>query len=118
MASKNILGLGPKEDNIHILFYNDLVLPNYPDLGKYKNVIESIIFVLDVKQLWHGQIIPDEHDLQARLQKAGLKGLDVIQEKPKQVSSNKRPSSNRYRRIKMTNTHLEDFDFSKEYSGD
>jgi len=52
------------------------------------------------------------------LQKAGLKGLDVIQEKPKQLNSNKRPSSNRYRRIKMTNTHLEDFDFSKEYSGD
>lgn len=75
--------------------------------------------ILDVKLLWHGQIIPDEHDLQTRLQKAGLKGLDVIQEKPKQASSNKRPSSNRYRRIKMTNTHLEDFDFSKEYnSGD
>ena len=71
---------------------------------------------LDVKQLWHGQIIPDEYDLQIRLQKAGLKGLDVIHEKPKQASSNKKSSSNRYRRIKMTNTHLEDFDFSKEYT--
>jgi hypothetical protein len=71
---------------------------------------------IDVKQLWHGQIIPDEHDLQARLQKAGLKGLDVVHEKPKILNSNKRPSSNRYRRIKMTNTHLEDFDFSKDFS--
>jgi hypothetical protein len=83
-----------------------------------QNINESIYQFLDVKQLWHGQIIPDEHDLQVRLEKAGLKGLDVIQEKPKQAGSNKRPSSNRYRRIKMTNTHLEDFDFSKEYSGD
>lgn len=117
MISKSILGLGPKEDNIHILFYNDLVLPCYPDIGKYFLFGICYLFI-DVKQLWHGQIIPDEHDLQARLQKAGLKGLDVIQEKPKQVTSNKRPSTNRYRRIKMTNTHLEDFDFSKEYSGD
>ena len=42
MISKHIMGLGPKEDNIHILFYNDLVLPNYPDLGKYKKFSESI----------------------------------------------------------------------------
>lgn len=34
MSSKSVLGLGSKEDNIHILFYNDLVLPNYPDIGK------------------------------------------------------------------------------------
>ena len=73
---------------------------------------------LDVKQLWHGQIIPDEHDLQSRLQKAGLKGLEVIQEKPKLVQTGKKPSSNRFRRVKMTNTHLEDFDFSKEYAGE
>lgn len=33
MVSKSILGLGPKEDNIHILFYNDVVLPSYPDAG-------------------------------------------------------------------------------------
>lgn len=80
-------------------------------------IVNDLLLILDVRQLWHGQIIPDEHDLQARLQKAGLKGLDVIQEKQKQTSTNKRPSSNRYRRIKMTNTHLEDFDFSKEYNG-
>lgn len=35
MLSKSILGLGPKEDNIHILFHNDLLLPSYPDLGKF-----------------------------------------------------------------------------------
>lgn len=36
MASKMILGLGNKEDNIHILFSNDLILPSYPDLGTQK----------------------------------------------------------------------------------
>lgn len=71
-----------------------------------------------MKQLWHGQIIPDEFDLQSRLQNAGLKGLEVIPEKPRQNFSNKRSSNNRYRRVKMTNTHLADFDFSKEYSGE
>jgi hypothetical protein len=35
MSSKTILGLGYKEDNIHILFYNDMVLPSYPDSGIY-----------------------------------------------------------------------------------
>jgi hypothetical protein len=43
MTSKHILGLGPKEDNIHILLYNDLVLPNYPDLGKCKILMNQSI---------------------------------------------------------------------------
>ena len=76
------------------------------------------LICIDVKQLWHGQIIPDEHDLQSRLQNAGLKGLEVVQEKHKVVQTGKKPSSNRFRRVKMTNTHLEDFDFSKEYTGE
>ena len=41
MASKSILGLGPKEDNIHILFYNDLPLPCYPDLGALLNTFTA-----------------------------------------------------------------------------
>ena len=36
MTAKQVLGLGPKEDSINILFYNDLVLPIYPDAGNIR----------------------------------------------------------------------------------
>jgi hypothetical protein len=69
MTGKQLLGFGPKEDVTNMVFYNDLILPIYPDA--------------DIKKLWHGQIVPDEHDLQVQLEKAGLKGMEVVQEKPK-----------------------------------
>ncbi len=40
------------------------------------------MFLLEVKKLWHGQLIPDEHDLQVQLEAAGLKGIEVIKDKP------------------------------------
>lgn len=83
MAAKQVLGLGPKEDSINILFYNDLVLPVYPDAGKffkYSNKFNTLL--VEVKRLWHGQLIPDEHDLQVQLVAAGLKGIEVIKDKP------------------------------------
>lgn len=83
MAAKQVLGLGPKEDSINILFYNDLVLAVYPDAGKIpKYFSKSNIFSTEVKKLWHGQLIPDEHDLQVQLEAAGLKGIEVIKDKP------------------------------------
>lgn len=69
MNVKQILGFGPKDDTITTIFYNDLVLSVYPD-G-------------DIKKLWHGQIIPDEHDLHMQLERAGLKTLEVAQEHSK-----------------------------------
>lgn len=89
MAAKQVLGLGPKEESINILFYNDLVLPCYPDSGTVivtLNIHLMLILFLDVKKLWHGQIIPDEHDLQVQLEAAGLKGIEVEKEKPIKVA--------------------------------
>lgn len=40
-----------------------------------------------MKKLWHGQIIPDEHDLQVQLEAAGLKGIEVAKEKPVKVAN-------------------------------
>ena len=42
------MGLGPKEDNIHILFYNDLVLPSYPDSGIYLIFMALIDYIFNL----------------------------------------------------------------------
>ncbi|KAI9205114.1 uncharacterized protein BJ171DRAFT_503032 [Polychytrium aggregatum] len=86
-----------------VLFYNDSSL----------NVHMSEEF----KTYWHQIKLPPEGDLEKELEKAGLKSMDTFSTKPKSVTKVKVKPKKTNKRIKLTNTHLEDIDLTKDFMG-
>ncbi|KAK9723078.1 transcription factor TFIIE beta subunit, TFIIEB, Tfa2, variant 2 [Basidiobolus ranarum] len=90
-----------KDDTPRILFYND------PRL--------NCNFDAEFKQMWHELRAPDETDLPAELDKAGLKTMEVFEKKSKSDEPKNKKSKARNRKVKITNTHLEGIDLTQDY---
>ncbi|KAJ1915446.1 transcription factor TFIIE beta subunit, TFIIEB, Tfa2 [Tieghemiomyces parasiticus] len=70
----------------------------------------------EFKDLWHQVRVPDEADLSKELDFAGLKQMEVFQKKVTDPSDGKgKKAKQRNRRVKITNTHLEGIDLTKDY---
>jgi len=87
-------------------------------MSLYFNIVrlESVVDE-EFRELWQNIQVPDDIDLQRELDKAGLKTMEVHDNrlpithlKPKKKAAPKRFN----RRVKITNTHLENIDFSKD----
>ncbi|ORX88664.1 transcription initiation factor IIE, beta subunit [Basidiobolus meristosporus CBS 931.73] len=90
-----------KDETPRILFYNDARL--------------NCDFDADFKQMWHDLRAPDETDLPAELDKAGLKTMEVFEKKAKSDEPKHKKSKARNRKVKITNTHLEGIDLTQDY---
>ncbi|KAL1916400.1 uncharacterized protein VTP21DRAFT_5591 [Calcarisporiella thermophila] len=101
-AAGRLLVVRNKDRAPRILFYND---PYYNT-----NVDEEF------KTLWHNLKIPDQFDLGMELEKAGLKTMEVFEQRIKSEDEpKKKKSRSRNRKVKITNTHLENIDLTKDY---
>lgn len=96
------MSLRNNKDNSHrLLFYNDYKLEKP--------------FDPEFIQLWSEISVPDQIDLQHELEKAGLKTMEVFDPvQNRKDSSRKKAQQKRFRRTKITNTHL-DIDLTKDY---
>ncbi|ORX80289.1 hypothetical protein K493DRAFT_320910 [Basidiobolus meristosporus CBS 931.73] len=90
-----------KDNTPRILFYNDARL--------------NVDFDADFKQMWHELRAPDETDLPAELEKAGLKTMEVFEKKAAVDDSKQKKAKARNRKVKITNTHLEGIDLTQDY---
>ncbi|KAI8340041.1 hypothetical protein BC941DRAFT_493628 [Chlamydoabsidia padenii] len=89
-----------KDGNPRVLFHNE------PDQNTHMDQ--------NFKTMWSDIKIPDETDLPKELENAGLKTMDVFENKVVAEPKVKR-SKTRNKRIKITNTHLSHIDLSKDY---
>ncbi|KAL1926055.1 hypothetical protein VTP01DRAFT_7148 [Rhizomucor pusillus] len=95
-----ILVIRNKEGNPRVLFHNDM---------QYNTPIDA-----EFQKMWSEIPIPDETDLPKKLESAGLKTMEVFENKVTEEPKIKR-SKARNRKIKITNTHLSHIDLSKDY---
>jgi len=82
----------------------------YPN-DKSFNVETDEVF----KDLWHSLKVPAAEDLSKELEKAGLKSMEVYESKINPKNKVKKKSKQRNRKVKITNTHLEGIDLTKDY---
>ncbi|KAI8877104.1 hypothetical protein K501DRAFT_261010 [Backusella circina FSU 941] len=95
-----ILVVRNKDGNPRVLFYNE---------AEFNTPIDP-----EFKKMWSEISIPDETDLPKELENAGLKTMEVFEKKLVSEPKPKR-SKTRHKRIKITNTHLDHIDLSKDY---
>jgi len=100
--SGKILVIKKKDDIPRILFWND---------AEYNTPVDS-----EFKIMWAETKVPDEADLPRELEKAGLKTMEVFEKKISTEPKQKK-SKGRYRKLKLTNTHLVGIDLSTDYVG-
>ncbi|KAI8979639.1 hypothetical protein BDF20DRAFT_522615 [Mycotypha africana] len=95
-----ILVVRNKDGNPRVLFCND---------RQYNTHMDP-----EFKKMWTEIKIPDETDLPKALEQAGLKTMEVFEQK---VTSDSKPkkTKTRNKRIKITNTHLSHIDLSRDY---
>ncbi|OUM64765.1 hypothetical protein PIROE2DRAFT_8377, partial [Piromyces sp. E2] len=67
------------------------------------------------KDLWHSLKVPAAEDISNELEKAGLKSMEVFATKVNPKNKVKKKSKQRNRKVKITNTHLEGIDLTKDY---
>ncbi|KAJ1670527.1 transcription factor TFIIE beta subunit, TFIIEB, Tfa2, partial [Spiromyces aspiralis] len=68
----------------------------------------------EIKSIWKDLRVPDEADLQQQLEQANLKPIRVTHVEVKQ-DERKEKTRQQNRKIKITNTHLQDIDLSRDY---
>ncbi|KAJ1656268.1 transcription factor TFIIE beta subunit, TFIIEB, Tfa2 [Dispira simplex] len=94
------------KDNVpRMLYYN-----THPEL--------KLSVTPDFKTMWHELKVPDEADLAKELNRAGLKQMEVFEKKVIKPESKSKRAKQRNRRVKITNTHLEGIDLTKDYVGE
>ena len=104
MKENAVLVIRGKEDVPRYVYYND------PSL----NVKISPAFI----EQWSQVALPLEIDISRELEKAGLKSMEVIDMKSNnlQAANSKKGKTKRKSRFKLTNTHLEGVDLTKEFN--
>jgi len=101
IQSQQILAICSKDNAPKTLFHNEMQL--------------DIRLEPDFKEMWHSLKIPDETDLPRELEKAGLKTMEVFEKKVAKAEPKLKKAKQRNRRVKITNTHLEGIDLTKDY---
>ncbi|ORX60821.1 transcription initiation factor IIE, beta subunit [Piromyces finnis] len=101
-----------EEGNILVIYNKTKGIPMviYPNNKAY-NVETDDVF----KDLWHSLKVPAGEDLSKELEKAGLKSMEVYQSKINPKNKVKKKAKQRNRKVKITNTHLEGIDLTKDY---
>ncbi|OLY82613.1 Transcription initiation factor IIE subunit beta [Smittium mucronatum] len=108
VAKNQILTINNKDGSPRILFFNRY----QPVFGSSSEVSSKIS--PDFKSIWFELRVPDETDLGFEMEKAGLKQMQVDKRKTVE-DDDKKSKKNKNRRIKITNTHLEGIDLTKDY---
>jgi len=67
----------------------------------------------EFKNLWSSVKIPDDVDLEKEMEQAGLKMIEQEKRNKRPAPKTKRKQINR--KVKLTNTHLEDIDLTKDF---
>ncbi|KAI8055262.1 hypothetical protein BDF22DRAFT_676314 [Syncephalis plumigaleata] len=99
-AAGEILIARNRDGTARILYYNDTSLNTEMDE--------------EFQVMWRSLKVPDEADLPKRMAEAGLKTMEVFETGVKKEPKTKRPKQ-RTRKGKITNTHLEGIDLTKDY---
>ncbi|KAJ1983033.1 transcription factor TFIIE beta subunit, TFIIEB, Tfa2 [Dimargaris verticillata] len=97
-----VLAIRNKDNMPRLLFYN-----THPGI--------QINISPEFKSMWRELRVPDETDLSKELDKAGLKQMEVFQKKVAKTESKSKKPKQRNRRVKITNTHLENIDLTTDY---
>ncbi|OMJ28631.1 Transcription initiation factor IIE subunit beta [Smittium culicis] len=137
-AENKILTINNKDNSPRILFYNRyqgiFKPPTTTSKSKSKGDVETLdapassntegsecnskngsAISEEFKSIWFGLRVPDETDLGFEMDKAGLKQMQVDKRKQSSLDDDKKKLKTKNRRIKITNTHLEGIDLTKDY---
>ncbi|EGF76488.1 hypothetical protein BATDEDRAFT_92664 [Batrachochytrium dendrobatidis JAM81] len=99
-AEKSILIIRNRDESPRIVYYNNNQL--HVDICK------------EFKEYWHQVALPLEADISKELASAGLKSMEVIV-MHKSAQGKAKTKAKRKTRFKLTNTHLEGIDLTKEF---
>jgi len=110
------------EEMVNALVAKEEVLCIRNKDGAYKALFLNFIKLTksvdkEFKEMWQSMAVPDELDLQRELDMAGLKSMDVFDDKRRQDASKnaKKKSQRRGRIVKITNVHMQGvIDFSQD----